>query len=330
MATATVAAPAMANIQLLLPIAERNKLPLRLVRFFKRFPPEIYSARATGVMLPLTREDSKAMRIAEAAAEAEKQEAKTVASKKSRTSKTEAATTKIAATATPIRTPTTADLSPTIASAVGTPAATSAAQADSMNATISTPDVSATEDPSTTSSALNTAAETSAPISPPLISAAEIPQTIFETQPESTSSEPTTTPSLFGRRIDGLTRATRFPSNPFLPFKNPATGNWISPKYGLREQADLCKIARQHSVEDLLPPSRKSSMFKQARILQKGLRVRGTGEGQKVKGHIWERQMPAMLEKRKEALRQMPQLVRDWQARGNGKGWKAWPKAKTK
>jgi large subunit ribosomal protein L25 len=329
MAAATVAAPAVANIQLLLPIAERSKLPVRLIRFFKRFPPEIYSARATGVMLPLTREDAKARRIAEAAAEAEKQEAQTVTSKKARRSKADAATT--TATTTPTTVPTTANdaLSPILASAVEPSATTSVPQPESVATTTSPLVASSAEVTLPTSAPLASDVEAATPMAPPLSSIMAPSIATSEPQPQPTTSTPVLT-SFNGRKIDGLTRATRFPSNPFLPFKNPTTGNWISPKYSLREQADLCKIARQHSVEDLLPPSRKSSAFKQARILQKGLRVRGTGEGQKVKGHIWERQMPAMLEKRKEALRQMPQLVRDWQARGNGKGWKAWPKAKTK
>jgi large subunit ribosomal protein L25 len=47
-------------------------------------------------------------------------------------------------------------------------------------------------------------------------------------------------------------------------------------------------------------------------MLEKGLRVRGTGEGQKVKGHKWERQMPAKLEARRKAMEGMPLLIRKW------------------
>lgn len=102
------------------------------------------------------------------------------------------------------------------------------------------------------------------------------------------------------------------PPNPFLPYLNPTTNRWRAPQYSLRRQADLVKLAQKHGVEPLLPPSRKSSVFKEARILEKGLRVRGTGEGQKVKGHKWERQKPAKLEARRKAMEGMPQMIRLW------------------
>ena len=81
---------------------------------------------------------------------------------------------------------------------------------------------------------------------------------------------------------------------------------------GLRRQAELVKIAKKHGVEALLPPGRKSTEFKEHRILEKGLRVRGTGEGQKVKGHKWERTMGATLEKRRKAMEEMPEMIREW------------------
>jgi large subunit ribosomal protein L25 len=65
-------------------------------------------------------------------------------------------------------------------------------------------------------------------------------------------------------------------------------------------------------VEALLPPGRKSTEYKEQRILEKGLRVKGTGEGQKVKGHKWERTMNATLEKRRKAMEEMPELIRQW------------------
>lgn len=119
------------------------------------------------------------------------------------------------------------------------------------------------------------------------------------------------------------------PPNPFLPYKNPATGRWRGPTISLRRQAELFKIARQYDVEPLLPPSRKSSAFKQERLLKRGAHgasVRGTGEGEKVKGHKWERTMGTTLQKRIEAMERMPDLIREWRARGNGKNWKKFPK----
>jgi large subunit ribosomal protein L25 len=49
------------------------------------------------------------------------------------------------------------------------------------------------------------------------------------------------------------------------------------------------KLARQHGVEELLPHSVKSTTEKLRRREQNGLRVKGTGVGQKVKGKEWER-----------------------------------------
>jgi len=100
--------------------------------------------------------------------------------------------------------------------------------------------------------------------------------------------------------------------NPFLPFQNPHTGKWRSPRYSLRRQAELCKLAKKYGVEELLPPSRKSAAFKEARALQKGLRVKGTGEGQEVKGHKWERTQSATLQKRRKAMEGMPEMIRLW------------------
>ena len=116
---------------------------------------------------------------------------------------------------------------------------------------------------------------------------------------ESTASSPSSAPK------------TRLP-NPFLPWKNPRTGRWRGAAVPLRRQADLVKLAKQYGVESLLPPGRKSTVFKEERILQKGLRVKGTGEGQKVKGHKWERTMNATVEKRRQAMECMPEMIRLW------------------
>ncbi len=124
---------------------------------------------------------------------------------------------------------------------------------------------------------------------------------------ESTSAPPPETPSAASVPPAGDLRP-----NPFLPWRNPETGRWRAPQFSLRRQAELVKIAEKHGVESLLPPSRKSSAFKEARLLEKGLRVKGTGEGQRVKGHKWERQMPAKLEARRKAMEGMPAMIRSW------------------
>jgi large subunit ribosomal protein L25 len=79
--------------------------------------------------------------------------------------------------------------------------------------------------------------------------------------------------------------------NPFLWRRNPETGRWHDPVYSTRRQAQLVKLARTHGVEELLPPTAKGTETKLAHRVEFGLRVKGTGVGQKVKGHAHERQM---------------------------------------
>lgn len=98
--------------------------------------------------------------------------------------------------------------------------------------------------------------------------------------------------------------------NPFLPHKR--FGKWEAPRYGLRQQADLMKLAIKYNVETLLPPSRKSPEFKETRREERGLQIKGTGIGQKVKGHKWERTMESRLEDRRKAMEGMPEMVRMW------------------
>lgn len=100
--------------------------------------------------------------------------------------------------------------------------------------------------------------------------------------------------------------------NPFLPRKIFTTGKWIGPRYGLRQQADLVKLAIKYNVEPLLPPGTKSTEYKEARLAERGLRIKGTGIGQKVKGHKWERTMEARLEDRRKAMTEMPEMIRLW------------------
>ena len=83
------------------------------------------------------------------------------------------------------------------------------------------------------------------------------------------------------------------PTNPFLPFKHPVTGKWQDPVYSLRRQAELVKLAREEGVEELLPFTNKGTEERIRHRVRYGLRVRGTGVGQKVKGHLYERMLGA-------------------------------------
>ncbi|KAL4902227.1 hypothetical protein BDW74DRAFT_158824 [Aspergillus multicolor] len=123
-----------------------------------------------------------------------------------------------------------------------------------------------------------------------------------------------------------LTSANPEFHNPFLPRKNFRTGKWVGPRFGLRQQADLVKLAAKYNVEALLPPGKKSTEYKEMRRAERGLQVKGTGIGQKVKGHKWERTMEGRLEDRRKAMMDMPEMIRSWKQRGHGRGWKKWPK----
>ncbi|KAF1971392.1 hypothetical protein BU23DRAFT_555929 [Bimuria novae-zelandiae CBS 107.79] len=118
--------------------------------------------------------------------------------------------------------------------------------------------------------------------------------------------------------------------NPFLPRKNHTTGRWYGPTYGLRKQASLVKLAKQHDVLDLLPWTIKKPGEKEKRRIQNGLQVKGTGEGQKVKGKLWERTLKGRLEMRRKAMLEMPALIQEWKQKGHGRGWKKYPSGKAK
>ena len=100
--------------------------------------------------------------------------------------------------------------------------------------------------------------------------------------------------------------------NPFRSTKHPITGNWHDPIYSLRRQADLVKLARAHGVEELLPFTQKGTEERIRKREEHGLRVKGTGVGQRVKGKEWERTMKGRLARRKQAMLEMPKLIQAW------------------
>lgn len=204
-------------------LAAETKLPARLLTFFSRFPPELYSARHTKITIPLTK--------------------------------------KAAAQAAALRQPSTV-----------------LGEEGEVLYQYSQPIA---------------VAEPASPTLPPMKSVLTLEGGVGPSQPP---------------------RSNHFPPNPFLPRKNFTTGRWAGANISLRRQADLVKLAKKHGVEDLLPPGRKSTAFKQQRLLERGLRIRGTGEGEKVKGHKWERTMGTRLEKRRQAMENMPALIREWES----------------
>ncbi|PSK43760.1 4-coumarate--CoA ligase-like 7 [Elsinoe australis] len=115
-------------------------------------------------------------------------------------------------------------------------------------------------------------------------------------------------------------------SNPFLPWQNPLTSAWRAPRYSARHQQELYTLAKKEGVLSLLPESERHPEIKGRKREEQGLRVKGTGVGQKVKGREWERQLRGKQEMRRKAMEGMAELVREWKERGHGRGWKKWPK----
>ncbi|KAG5999518.1 hypothetical protein E4U54_001814 [Claviceps lovelessii] len=113
--------------------------------------------------------------------------------------------------------------------------------------------------------------------------------------------------------------------DPFRFYKHPTTGKWQDPMYSARRQAQLVQMAREHGVEELLPETTKGTEYRLAYRVEHGLRVKGTGVGQKVKGHIHERHMIAKMEQRRKAMLEMPKLIKAWKIVGK-RNWTKWPK----
>ncbi|PKS06661.1 hypothetical protein jhhlp_007411 [Lomentospora prolificans] len=113
--------------------------------------------------------------------------------------------------------------------------------------------------------------------------------------------------------------------DPFRFWKHPVTGKWHDPVYSLRRQAELVKMARENGVEELLPESAKSTETKLAKRVEFGLRVKGTGAGQRVKGHAHERHILSKMQKRRDAMLEMPKLIREWKRVG-ARNWNKFPK----
>ena len=76
-------------------------------------------------------------------------------------------------------------------------------------------------------------------------------------------------------------------------------------------------MARANGVEDLLPYTTKGTEERLQKRVEHGLRVKGTGVGQSVKGKLWERTMKGRLEKRTQAMLGMPKMVEEWKKVSN-------------
>lgn len=111
---------------------------------------------------------------------------------------------------------------------------------------------------------------------------------------------------------DQITSSSPTYENPFRNTQHPITGCWHDPVYSLRRQADLVKLAAANGVQELLPFTTKGTEERLRKREELGLRVKGTGVGQKVKGKWWERNIRGRLEKRRQAMLDMPQMIQTW------------------
>lgn len=97
--------------------------------------------------------------------------------------------------------------------------------------------------------------------------------------------EPYTPPTQYQQDVNNETQ------NPFLPTIHPVTQRRHDPIYSMRRQANLVKQARKYGIEELLPWSSKKTEVRLAKKVAFGSRVKGTGVGQRVKGHKHEREL---------------------------------------
>ncbi|EGW33681.1 mitochondrial ribosomal protein MRPL25 [Spathaspora passalidarum NRRL Y-27907] len=91
--------------------------------------------------------------------------------------------------------------------------------------------------------------------------------------------------------------------NPFFPNKNTTNGRWYDATYSRRRSADLFKTAYKFGLQDLLPPMPRK--FYQDKFDNKNW-MRGVLHQKKQK---WERELPAKLEARKEAIENMDAII---------------------
>lgn len=90
--------------------------------------------------------------------------------------------------------------------------------------------------------------------------------------------------------------------NPFKPSRDPRTGKFHAPRYSLRRQADLIKLALRYGVAELLPPSEKMKklLFGKKRPMIGTIRPKGTYE---------ERTRGTYVEKKQKALEESLRIV---------------------
>ena len=302
------------------------QLPARLLQFFAKYPPQLYGVKYTAQAIPLTKQDAKLVRISQAEEEEQKKairQAELEAQKDARRRKTETDRRKADATQRRIAAANAILAQRGILEAYIAPARPSReTRPELLPSVFELPAITNIRYPTLANlersrQQIVKDAIAAAELDPDAQPKIDLSATPVLSMPSITSPKYTTLAELANLE---KTSKSHFPHNPFLPKRIYEKGPWNPPLIGLRRQAELFKLAKKHGVEALLPASRKSTEFQQDRLLNRGLRVRGTGVGQKVKGHKWERQYEEKMEERYKAIVNMPALVREWQRRGHGKG----------
>lgn len=181
----------------------------------------------------------------------------------------------------------------------------------------------------------------------------ELPTRAAATANASASSSSSTTPGtvVAARALTppepgepAIPEPVRLP-NPFLPQKNALTGRWAPPKYSIRQQVELIKVARLAGRLDVLPPGPKltppsfASMWphlspfnlymlrgnweqdiewvstsvdaEKKEVKDGGVRLY-EGKKRMFKGHKRERLRPKKAAHRAQLLRDMPQRVEEY------------------
>lgn len=88
--------------------------------------------------------------------------------------------------------------------------------------------------------------------------------------------------------------------NPFKPSRDPRSGNFHGPRYSLRRQADIIKLAMRFGVAELLPPSAKMNrlLYGKKRPMAGTIYPKGTYE-ERTRGQYTEKKQESL----EEALR---------------------------
>lgn len=105
-------------------------------------------------------------------------------------------------------------------------------------------------------------------------------------------------PTPIRKYADKPTLTTAEDANPFLPNRHPITGRTHEPRYSLRRQSDLYKLAYKFGIADLMPSLANNKKFylekQQSSPILKGVLY--------PKGHKWERTYADRKKKIEDAL----------------------------